>query len=385
MKDGWRAELRRSRRLSPPRGFRGRPLPDRLRGLVRDYWAGDRAGLGTTLLGAGLAPAEGLFRVAVAARSAWYERVRLPTPPIPVVSVGNLTVGGTGKTPVIRWLGDWFRARGVRPAVVVRGYGADEVALYRRWFGREAVFVGTDRRRGVRAAGAGGCGVVLLDDGFQHRRVHRTLDVLLVAAEDPTPVRLLPRGPYREPLAAARRATHVIVTRRAASREVVAEWRERLARSARDAHVLEVEMRMGGWSDLAGRTVDPPRGDVLAVCAIGRPGAFASGVAELLPGAHVELVAYPDHHDYTRRDVAELLARRGRRRIVCTAKDAVGLAAHSGLSGHCFVVGLRIPSEPGEPLLGALERLVEAAGPSGNLQSCRKGAANHRVAFRTTT
>jgi len=97
---------------------------------------------------------------------------------------------------------------------------------------------------------------------------------------------------------------------------------------------------------------------VLAVCAVARPAAFASGVARLLPGAHVELAAYPDHHDYTRRDAAELLARSGGRTIVCTAKDAVGLADHAELSHRCAVVGFRVTGEPGGPLLGALERLL---------------------------
>ena len=334
-------------------------MAGRLRGFVRDFWARDRRGPGAALLDAGLVPAEAAFRVAVAVRSTWYERARLPAPPIPVVSVGNLTVGGTGKTPVVRWLGDWFRERGAQTGVVVRGYGGDEVALYRRWFGPGAVFVGTDRREGVGAAGARGCDVALLDDGFQHRRVRRTLDILLVAAEDPLRVRLLPRGPYREPLRAARRATHVLVTRRTASRAAVAAWRERLARVAPDACVLEAEMKMGGWSDLAGCPAAPPRGDVLAVCAVARPGSFASGLAELLPGAGVELVAYPDHHDFTLRDVASLLARRGRRTIVCTAKDAVKLAAHRELSNHCAVVGLGVCGRPREPLLGALAKVVE--------------------------
>lgn len=329
-----------------------------LRGLVREYWTGERRGPGAALLGAGLLPAEAMFRTAVAARSAWYERARLPVTPIPVVSVGNLTVGGTGKTPVVRWLGDWFRRRGAGTAVVVRGYGRDEVMLYRRWFGAGAVFVGADRREGIRAAGAGGCDVALLDDGFQHRRVQRALDLLLVAAEDPWRVRLLPRGPYRETLAAARRATHVLVTRRAASRAAAAAWRKRLSDFAPGVFVMEAEMRIGGWRDLSGRPAAPPRGDVLAVCAVARPGAFATGVADLLPGAHVETAAYPDHHAYTRRDVAGLLARREGRTIVCTAKDAVTLSAHPELCDHCVVVGFRVAGEPGPPLRDALERLL---------------------------
>ena len=331
-----------------------------LRGFVRDFWAGRRRGPGAALLGATLAPAEAVFRAAVATRSAWYERARLPQPPIPVVSVGNLTVGGTGKTPVVRWLGDWFRKRGVKAAVVVRGYGADEVALYRRWFGREAVFVGVDRWEGVRAAGTRDFDLALLDDGFQHRRVPRMLDILLVAAEDPLGVHLLPRGPYREPLAAARRATHVVLTRRSPGSPMrVAAWRERLARVAPGARVLEAEAKMGGWRDLDGCSADPPAGDVLAVCAVARPGAFESGLGELLPGARVELVAYPDHHAYTGRDVASLLARRSGRTIVCTAKDAVSLATHPELSDHCVVVGFRVVGEPRAPLLSALEQVAE--------------------------
>ncbi len=332
-----------------------------VRGSVREYWTGGRRGPGAALLGAALLPAEAMFRTAVAARSAWYGRARLPSPPIPVVSVGNLTVGGTGKTPVVRWLGDWFRERGAEAAVVVRGYGRDEVMLYRRWFGPGAVFVGADRREGVRAAAASGCDVALLDDGFQHRRVRRKLDLLLVAAEDPWRVRLLPRGPYRETLAAARRATHVLVTRRTASRAAAAAWCERLSRSAPGVSIVEAEMRMGGWRDLAGGPAAPPLGDVLAVCAIARPGAFATGLAELLPGSDVELAAHPDHHAYTRRDVAGLLARLGGRTIVCTAKDAVTLAAYPELGGHCVVVGFGVAGEPAPPLLYALEGVLHRA------------------------
>ena len=332
----------------------------RLHGFVRDFWAGGRRGPGAALLGAALAPAEGVFRAVAAARSAWYGQARLPQPPIPVVSVGNLTVGGTGKTTVVRWLGGWFRKRGVKAAVVVRGYGADEVALYRRWFGRGAVFAGADRWEGVRAAETCDFDLALLDDGFQHRRLPRMLDILLVAAEDPLAVRLLPRGPYREPLAAVRRATHVVLTRRSTASLVrVAAWRERLARVAPGARVLEAEVRMGGWCRPDGCPAGPPEGDVLAVCAVARPGAFASGLGELLPGACVEMVAYPDHHAFTRRDVAALLARRGGRTIVCTAKDAVGLAAHPELSDHCVVVGFRVVGEPQAPLLGALEQVAE--------------------------
>ena len=334
-------------------------MADRLRALVDTLWADDEPRFPTRLLGMVLAPAEVTFRATVSVRGRWYDRKRLPVPSIPVVSVGNLTVGGTGKTPVVRWLGDWCHRRGVRAAVVVRGYGRDEVALYRRWFGDEAVFAGVDRRAGVRAAGERGYQLALLDDGFQHRRLARTLDILLLAAEDPWRVRMLPRGRYREPLGAARRATHVLLTRRTAGRDAAQAWRERLARVAPGVSVLNVEMMMGDWSDLAGRPANPPCEDVLAVCSIARPHAFAAGLGELLPAASIELVSYPDHHEYAADDVAALLARRGGRTIVCTDKDAVKLARHPEFAHHAVAIGLRVGGEPRGALLEALAGVAD--------------------------
>ena len=334
-------------------------MADRLRALLSTLWADDEPRLPTRLLGVAMAPAEAAFRAAVSVRGRWYDRRQLPVPSIPVVSVGNLTVGGTGKTPVVRWLGDWFHRRGVRAAVVVRGYGRDEVALYRRWFGDEAVFVGADRRAGVRAAGERGYQLALLDDGFQHRRLARTLDILLVAAEDPWRVRMLPRGRYREPLGAARRATHVLLTRRTAGRGAAQAWRERLARVAPGVSVLNVEMTMGDWSDLAGNPANPPCEDVMAVCSIARPRAFATGLGELLPAASIELVSCADHHEYTSDDVAALLARRSGRTIVCTDKDAVKLARYPELSRHAAAVGFRAGGEPRGALLEALAGVAE--------------------------
>lgn len=327
--------------------------------LVHELWTGGEPRIATRLLGMTLVPGELVFRGAVAVRNRWYDRRRPPDPSIPVISVGNLTVGGTGKTPVVRWLGDWFRRRGVRTAVVVRGYGRDEIALYRRWFGDRAVFVGADRREGVCAAGKGGYPLALLDDGFQHRRLARTLDILLVAAEDPWRVRLLPRGRYREPLASAGRATLVLLTRRTAGHRAAQVWRERLARAAPGVPVLNLEMNMGDWSDLAGGPASAPRGDVLAVCSVARPRAFAAGLEKLLPAARIELAAYPDHHEYSAGDVSALLARRAGRTIVCTDKDAVKLIRHRELAGHAVAVGLRVDGDPGGALQAALTHLVE--------------------------
>lgn len=278
---------------------------------------------------------------------------------MPVVSVGNLVVGGAGKTPVVRWLREWLSGTGVRAAVVSRGYD-DEAALHRRWAGGPAaVFAGRDRQAAIAAAHAQGYQIALLDDGFQHRRAARTLDVVVVAAEDPMRVRMLPRGPYREPLRSVRRATHVLVTRRTADAAAARSWRNLLAKVAPDVPAADVRMEMGQWTDLAGRPRGAPGGDVIAVCSVARPGAFEAGLRALLPRARVELAAFPDHHHFTDRDVAQLRMRRDGRALVCTEKDAVKLARWEDGLPEVHAVGLRVAG----PLPQALaDALAGAAG-----------------------
>lgn len=331
-----------------------------MRRSLLNLWRGEARGVAGRTATVLLAPAELAYRVAVGARNAWYSRGSAGRASVPVVSVGNLTVGGTGKTPVVRWLAEWFRTRGMRPAIVMRGYGADEVALYRRWFDRGAVFVGPDRVSLVAEAGLRGHRVALVDDGYQHRRLHRDVDVLLVAAEDPRPVRLLPRGPYREPLAAAGRATHLLVTRRSPCRKRSQAWGEELKHAAPAVPLQEVELCMGGWSDLNGAPRDPPEGDVLAVCSIARPAEFVEGIVDLLPGVRVEPLAFADHHEFSPREVSVLLGRLAARTLVCTEKDAVKLAAFPEMMPHCAVVGFGVAGEPAGALRDALAEVGDA-------------------------
>lgn len=346
----------------------------RLHDFARDFWQGELQGPGAALLGTALGPAEAAYRLATRTRSAWHSRLGWDAPPIPVVSVGNLVVGGTGKTPVVRWLAEWLLERGLEVAIVQCGYGRDEALLHRRWFGSEAVFVDSDRRRAVDMAASRGRRVAILDDGFQHRWRAHALSVLLVAAEDPERVRLLPRGPYREPLSAARRATHVLVTRRTAPEHRSDRWRERMAGVAPATSPTQVRLRMRGWRDMAGRPASSPGGDVLALCGVARPRAFAEGLARLVPGGEIELVAYTDHHEYTVEDVVELMERCRGRTIVCTEKDAVKLSAFPALAPHCVVVDLRVEGGPPEPLRTALQELLDrctanpgdSPRPSGN-------------------
>ncbi|HEX2189501.1 MAG TPA: tetraacyldisaccharide 4'-kinase, partial [Longimicrobiaceae bacterium] len=190
----------------------------RARAWVARWWAGE-AGVAGSALDAALAPAELLFRGGVAARNLAYDRgwLRAERAPVPVVSVGNLGVGGAGKTPVAAWIAARLLARGLRPAVALRGYGDDEVQVHRELNPEVPVFAAARRVDAAREAAAAGRDVVVLDDGFQHRALARDLDVVLVSAEGWTPGRrLLPRGPWREGAAGLRRAGVLVATRKSA-------------------------------------------------------------------------------------------------------------------------------------------------------------------------
>jgi len=167
-----------------------------------------------------LAPAAGLYRGIVAARGALYDIGLLPARPtaLPALSVGNLSVGGTGKTPVSAYIAARLRDRGGSPAIVLRGYGGDEPLVHATLNPDIPVVVSADRVAGVAKARVLGADVAVLDDAFQHRRAERWGDIVLVSADSwSAKQRLLPAGPWREPVRGLRRAALAIVTRKAAS------------------------------------------------------------------------------------------------------------------------------------------------------------------------
>lgn len=293
---------------------------------ARTTWS-DESAVGA-LLRTALLPASGLFRAASRAHHGLYDTGlrRAERGPLPVISIGNLRVGGAGKTPFTRWVVDRLLEMGLRPAVLHGGYGSDEPALHRRWHPGVPVMVGRDRVAGVRAAHAAGCDVAVLDDGFQHRRLARDLDIVLLAAEHSAErTRLLPRGPWREPLSALRRADAVVVTRKTASaqRAQALAW---LIERKTGRRAALARIRATGWSTPAGDRAAPPSGPVLAIAAIADPASFF----ETLESQGVKVagrIAFPDHHEYGARDVESIVRAAQGRAIVATEKDAVKLAA----------------------------------------------------------
>lgn len=289
---------------------------------------------------AALAPLELAFRAASRAHHALYDhRVRAArTAPVPVISVGNLRVGGSGKTPFAGWLVERLLDRGCAPALLHGGYGDDEPELHRRWHPDVPVLVGRDRAASARTAQEQGRDVVVLDDAFQHRRLARDLDIVLVAAEHlRAPVRLLPAGPWREPLSALGRAQLVVVTRRTASAAEAADAADRLRRHTADAPARvwlrpERLVRHGGDWKGAARGGPSARGvprEAVAVAGIADPALFFQNVRQA--GVRLtDTLSFPDHHDYDAGDAGRMDAAAGGRPIVTTAKDAVKLESLPG-------------------------------------------------------
>ncbi len=187
--------------------------------------SGEERGLGAASLRALTAIAEPFYSLAMMGRNLVYDRGLLKIHPLPrpTISIGNLTTGGTGKTPVVRWLSEHLIARGLRPAVLLRGYrddktgGSDEANLLAEALGDRGIVV-ADRNRDAGArlamAGAQPPDVFLLDDAFQHRRVARDFDLVLIDATQPFGYgHVLPRGLMREPLRGLRRADAIVITR----------------------------------------------------------------------------------------------------------------------------------------------------------------------------
>jgi tetraacyldisaccharide 4'-kinase len=278
-----------------------------------------------------LLPAAGMFRAGVAVRNMLYDRgaLRIQRPPLPVVSIGNISVGGAGKTPVSAWLARTLADRGAQPAVVMRGYGGDEPLVHRELNRDVPVFTGADRVSGIRAAARAGCDVAVLDDAFQHRRVARDEDVVLVSADTwAGSMAVLPAGPWREPLRALRRATLGIITVKAQSEDVIDDLVEGISGIAPALPVAVMRLELTGLRALAGtgaEMLSSVRGRrVLAVAAIADPQPFFRQLRAA--GAEVTERPYPDHYAFREHDAVALHATAARHdMLVCTLKDAVKL------------------------------------------------------------
>jgi len=278
-----------------------------------------------------LLPLAGLYAGIMGLRTAWYRfgfGAARPLP-LPAIAVGNLSVGGTGKTPLASWIAAYCVEAGRRPGILLRGYGRDEVLVHRRLVGEAIVVANPDRVAGALTAKAQGATVLVLDDAFQLLDTARDLNIAVLAAEqDRLPRWTLPAGPWREGSGALSRADLLVVTRKRADAEAAHALVDRLAACwprtpvalARLVLTGLVGMRSGAPVPLAAL-----RGQrIIAAAGIADPESFAVQIRA--SGATVQLAAYQDHHEYEAEDVARLVqAAAGAGYLVVTEKDAVKL------------------------------------------------------------
>lgn len=307
------------------------------------HWHGPVA----AILRGSLATGEAGYRAGVQWRNQRYDQgIGVNSAGLPVVSVGNITAGGTGKTPVVAWVAKHFHRWGLRVALLSRGYrsskrehgnvsvtGNDEAKVLARLCPGIPHRQQADRFAAAEYARSHWHSEVLvLDDGFQHRRLARDLDIVLVDATNPFGFEhLLPRGLLREPATALRRADVILLTRvDAVSPVSVARLRERLDAMAPDVPVAEVIFPARRLVNASGQELPLEALDetpVLAFCGIGNPAAFARTLSQAGLRA-AECFPFPDHHHYRSRDIARLSDRawaRGVGAAVTTLKDLVKL------------------------------------------------------------
>jgi tetraacyldisaccharide 4'-kinase len=342
---------------------------------LRTLWESDR--LGARVARAALMPAELLFHAVSASRAALYSSGVFDTHPtaVPALSVGNLTVGGTGKTPLAAYLARRLSDAGATPAIVLRGYGDDEPLVHRTLNPDIQVVVSPDRVAGSIEARGRGCDVVVLDDAFQHRQASRVADVVLISADRWHGRRrhLLPAGPWRERLTAASRASLVIVTRKAASLDRASAVIDALKPTTIRTAVVNLDP--GELRDVSGSATVDLRAlrdaRVLAICAIGDPAAFEAQLSRT--GARVDVVAFRDHHRYSAADVAALTDRAVQYdRVVCTLKDAVKLGPLWQAASPLWYVSQRVVVERGG---GAVDDVISTTllARSASIHSRRSG------------
>lgn len=310
-------------------------------------------------------PLSSIYGAVVAVRSALYNRgiFRARRLEGPVVSVGNLSTGGSGKTPFVILLGELLKARSIQFDVLSRGYGrkssgtllvdpgglapefGDEPLLMTRKL-QVPVVVGEDRfEAGEFAELRFGPQLHLLDDGFQHRQLHRDFDVVLVTPQDATD-RLLPAGRLRERLASLRRADAIVLTSGATPESFPLDgkliWRVRRG-------ILPQNV--------------PPR--PVAFCGIARP----QGFVLQLRAANIEPAAeafYRDHHAYSETDVRDLLALKQKSEaggFVTTEKDAVNLGFHFSALQPLSVVPVRMQLDGAANALDTILRTIADRKP----------------------
>ena len=305
----------------------------------REIVSGRRQGVWASAVRGGLRICETPYALAMHLRNRRYDSkpAAVTKVAVPVISVGNLTLGGTGKTPVVEWIARWYRQQGVRVALVSRGYGAEKAGLNDEAMELEERLPDVPHLQDPDRVAMAQVAidelemqVIVLDDGFQHRRLGRDLDIVLIDALEPFGFEhVFPRGTLREPLTGLARADVVALSRAdsidAQQRQAI---QQRVARLAPEALWCEIVHRPRRLINSRGEQQEfsvLENQTIAAFCGIGNP----AGFEHTLDQCGFKLSSFRpfgDHHDYTREDIESLgqwANQSGAQVVVCTHKDLV--------------------------------------------------------------
>jgi len=343
----------------------------------REIVSGRRRDAGAVAWRALLRLGELPYAAVVRLRNGRYDRGRVDVhrANVPVVSVGNVTLGGTGKTPMVAWLATWLAGRGLRPGIISRGYGSqngvpnDEARELAQRLPGVPHQQHPQRVKAISRLLAGeAVDAVVLDDGFQHRRLHRDLDIVLIDALEPFGFdHLFPRGTLREPLASLARADVLVLTRS----DLVSDARRRSIHSRLSAIAPQAQ-----WCELVHRPAQlrnvqaerRPLAEleglrIAAFCGIGNPAGFRQTLENC--GCRIRRFdEFPDHHRYRQSDVDRLdglYQSADIDAVLCTHKDLVKLDGAQLGGRPLWAVAIEATITTGQD---RLERLLEQVVPS---------------------
>lgn len=295
--------------------------------IERWLWSGRSASAQMARIS--LLPPSIVYRGLAAIRVSAYRSglLRSASVAVPTIAIGNLVVGGTGKTPLTAWAAEHYLLRGLAPAVVLRGYGGDEGAVHRKLVPGAIVVENPDRVEAASRATTCGANVILLDDAYQRLDIQRDLNIAVVSAESAIGPRwTLPAGPWREGWRALRRADLVVVTRKRHGLDEAEFVAKRVEAEVGSELISILHLDISGFHGLrSGMKMDKSELSgtrVVVAAGIADPETLAEQCRAL--GAEVRLVPWRDHHIPSARDIHELISKGQQADVVVTTeKDAV--------------------------------------------------------------
>ncbi|MEO7134004.1 MAG: tetraacyldisaccharide 4'-kinase [Vicinamibacterales bacterium] len=302
----------------------------------------------------------------------------------PVISVGNLSVGGTGKSPVVAAIAQWLIDAGERPAIISRGYArldpvdgvvvvsdgasilskveqsGDEPLMLARQVPRAIVCVSPERYLAGRLAEQQfGATVHVLDDGFQHLELARDLDILVTSVGEIPNGKVIPAGRLREPIDAAARAQVLVVSDATAGAASAEAWALGISQSCGMLRKLGEPVMVRLKPDITERIEGP----ILAVAGIAHPDRFVQSLKDAAWDV-VDSMTFTDHHRYSVTDVTAIAAKlesAGADSVFTTDKDAVRFAALGGLPFPLYRVPLRVQFDPSDALFSSIQAVLTSA------------------------